>query len=121
MWLRLMGGAVWWMRDGERRAGEVFNTSGVGGSLENHLQRAGSEQEHQRQICEQSQHQLQTCNDRPRPAIGSPTPAAETGSRTVVDLESAPVHPGDPAARRVIRRACRTRLLASNTPPPSTQ
>tara|TARA_R110002003_G_scaffold433_2_gene19695 strand:- start:6208 stop:6522 length:315 start_codon:yes stop_codon:yes gene_type:complete len=35
-WLRLLGGeAVWWMRDGERRAGEVFKIWGAGGSLEN--------------------------------------------------------------------------------------
>jgi len=27
-WLRLLGGAVWWMREGERWAGEVFNNGG---------------------------------------------------------------------------------------------
>jgi hypothetical protein len=26
---------VWWMREGERRAGEVFKMSGAGGRLEN--------------------------------------------------------------------------------------
>jgi hypothetical protein len=43
-------------------------------------------------------------------------PAAQTGSRTGVDLESAPVRASDPAGWCVIQRACRTRLPASNTP-----
>jgi hypothetical protein len=83
---------VWWMRDGERRAGEVFNTSGAGGSLENQTKSAlRISRNIKGEFASNTQHELQTCNQRPRPAIGSPRSAAESGSRTVVDLESAPV------------------------------
>jgi hypothetical protein len=80
------------MRDGERRAGEVFNTSGAGGSLENQTKSAlRISRNIKGRFASNSQHELQTCKPKPRPAIGSPRPAAQTGSRTVVDLAGAPV------------------------------
>jgi hypothetical protein len=60
--MRLWSGAVWWMREEERRAGAVFKMSGAGGSLEN--QTAGalrSSRNVKGDFASNTQPQLQTC------------------------------------------------------------
>jgi hypothetical protein len=90
-WLRLLGGAVWWMRDGERRAGEVFKIRGRVGAWKI-KPKARSESAGTSKVILLA---TLTANfklaSRAPPAHWLARPVAETGSGTVVDLESAPV------------------------------
>ena len=123
LWLRLMGGeAVWWMRDGERRADEVFNNWGAGCSLENQTESALRISRNIKGDFASST-QRRTSNSQVRAARHWLASAqAETGRGTVVDLESAAVHACDPGWQLCDPTRQRTRPLASNTPAaPSTQ